>query len=281
MWDRFSYVCRKAHVTSGEWNTAAARIARINKESESSFYGDQLQADSLPKKLLEKVGQLPNEDDAKHVLSVYGDLDISRYLILPARLQRVTVYLFFVTLVFFLMSTIYAVKVVPSFVGVFESLDVSVPADLVLFERYGVFYTLFVVLLLSLNSIVGITFKKIYSFQSGYENGLVFKFFSFSGIRQSYLRLIKILSFPIQFQLAEKNSNDSKISRHLIDAKKSGLCITTEMQALVKIETQTLSRLCERQMQIMSTIVSLLIVLAVFFFLSSAYLPLFSAGETL
>lgn len=54
--------------------------------------------------------------------------------------------------------------------------------------------------------------------------------------------------------------------------------LAIEMQALMKVEVALLLSRCEKQMRLMSTLVAVVIVIAVFIFLVGAYSPMFMMG---
>ena len=69
------------------------------------------------------------------------------------------------------------------------------------------------------------------------------------------------------------------VTRHLQAVKDSNMCVSKEMQELIEIEMQSLLESCEDQMKVVSIAVALVVVSAIFFFLVSAYSPIFILGE--
>ena len=120
-WERFSYICRKVNSTLEEGETVSECIARVEKEPSCSFYGDVIRTDSLPREILNGIGRLYSVDEAKDAIRVYSELDLSERLAEPMQFKRVTIYLAFVIVVFFLVSGIYQLKVAPTFLETFET----------------------------------------------------------------------------------------------------------------------------------------------------------------
>ena len=57
--------------------------------------------------------------------------------------------------------------------------------------------------------------------------------------------------------------------------------VAVEMQELLQIEMRFLLEKCELQMKYISILVASVVVSAIFFFLASAYSPIFVLGETI
>jgi len=197
----------------------------------------------------------------------------------PIRFQKVIAYLSYVTLIFYIVVGVYQLKVTPSFIEVFENFGISTPNHLLFFQDYWGYFVLIVSLFLISALLIGFKIKKLFSFNVGVENSLVVKYFVFRNIRKSYLRVISILEFPTLSSSQLVNKNDNPLTCHLETVRKSDMCVSREMRELIEIEMQSLLESCEKQMKIVSTSVALIIVAAIFFFLVSAYSPIFILGE--
>ncbi len=100
----------------------------------------------------------------------------------------------------------------------------------------------------------------------------------FNKIQQSYLRVIELLQAPMDFY--SKEDQQRQMTKHLLSIKQSDMSVTTEMRALIDLERRYLLEQAEFQMKTMSVIVAIIVVISIFFFLSSAYSPIFILGET-
>jgi len=190
------------------------------------------------------------------------------------------IYLAYVTFVFFIVSLIYQLKVAPTFLGAFETFEISIPSHLLFYRDYWLYFMLVISVLLVVSLIIGSTLRGLFKFKQGRENGLVFRFLVFKGIRGSYLKIIEIINFPVLSAHGYAVSKNNEISVHLSDIQNAGLSLAVEMQALIKSEVQLLLSRCERQMRVISVLVAVIVVVAIFFFLVSAYSPIFVLGET-
>lgn len=278
-WDRFAYICRKAKGSLKAEESVVECISRIENESSCRLYGEDINRKSLSRNLLNKIGAIPDKNEAIKVLDTYSKIDILQHLAQPLQLKRVTIYLAYVTFIFFIISLIYQFKVTPTFLGLFQSLELPTPTHLLFYRDYWQYFILFIFMVLALSLIIGHTLRGLFKFQQGRENGLILRFFAFSGIRESYLRIIEVLSYPVSSIQSDRASNGSEITDHLSEIAASEMDLAVEMQVLIKIEAMSLLNRCERQMRFILTVVGVTIIVAIFFFLSSAYSPIFIMGE--
>ena len=95
------------------------------------------------------------------------------------------------------------------------------------------------------------------------------------------MKVIEILQYPIA-RTNEKNSGaTSELIQHLQEIEASNMSVAVEMQELLRVEMRFLLEKCEQQMKYISVLVVLIVVSAIFFFLASAYSPIFVLGETI
>ncbi len=280
-WERFGYICRKVSSTLQEGETVSECITRVEKEPGCNLYGDAIRAGSLPRKILNDIGHLYSNDEAKDVIKIYSELDLSERLEEPMQFKRVTVYLALVVVVFFFVSEIYQLKVAPTFLETFETFDVSIPHHLMFFRDYWNFFMVSVFSMLGLALCVGYILRGLFQFKRGCEKGFVYRYLTFKGIRYAYENIIHTLTFPISNKSSEKGGSTSAINEHLLSIKCSGMNVGTEMKEIIRTDMNTLVDLCEKQMRYISVLIAVVVVAVIFFFLFSAYSPLFMLGETI
>lgn len=277
-WKRFGYICRKASVTLTTQEIAADVISRVENEPACSLYGGSINKNSLSRKILDKLAAVSNKDDAIKALEIYSSMDISLHLPESAQIKRVTTYLTFLTLTFVLISAIYQLFVVPSFMQAFDTFGLSVPSHLMFYRDYWHLFVIVIFVVLALSLVIGYTFRKLFKFNEGRANSLVLRFMAFRGIRASYLSIIDALLYPVG-QRGRAIPGNNKVTDHLADIDSSKMDLSVEIQAIIEAEYLTLVKLCERQMRLISIAAALLIVAAIFLFLVSAYSPIFIFGE--
>lgn len=280
-WERFGYICRKVSAGIGENESVSSCVARVGKGESCALYGKQLGRLSLPKKILDQVGSFDNKDRALSALNIYHGLNLSEKFEEPMRFKRVVAYLSYVTFVFYIVVGIYQVKVAPTFLNAFENFETSIPSHLGWYQDYWGYFFLVVSTLLISSLVIGHHLRKIFRFDLGIENCFVLKYMVFRSIRTSYMKVIEILQFPITRTDEKNGSTTSELSRHLQEVEASNMSVAVEMQELLRVEMRFLLERCEQQMKYISVLVALVVVSAIFFFLASAYSPIFVLGETI
>lgn len=278
-WERFGYICRKAKGIIKTEESVSACISRIENDDSCSLYGDKINHDSLSGNILSKIKEMDSKP-AMAALTVYSEIDMSQHLIEPMQFKRVTIYLAYVTFVFFIVSAIYQLQVAPSFFEAFETFELSTPSYLIVYRDYWQYFVLVTSALLAMSLIIGFTLRELFKFKKGIEHGIILRFFAFRGIRASYLWLLAAIEYPVSPVIDDAQSDVSKIANHLFEIEKSKMNVAVEMQAIIKSEVRLLVNLCERQMRFISVAVAVMIISAIFIFLLSAYSPIFVLGET-
>ncbi|MBU2713527.1 hypothetical protein [Zooshikella harenae] len=280
-WKRFGYICRKASVDYKEQEKISTCLSRIESEKSCDLYGSKIRIDSWPRKILDEIGNIQDKQKALDIIEIYKGLNLVNQFELPMRFKRVIGYLGFVTFFFCILVGIYQLKVAPSFLEVFENFKISIPSHLLFYQEYWKHVVLVISVMLVFSFVIAFKMKKLFVFTVGIENSFIVKFLMFRSVRESYQRIIEILRFPILFFSGAKKESDDQIVSHLQSINKSKMCISKEMQELIEIEMQSILENCERQMKLMSTVVALVVVVAIFFFLVSAYSPLSILGDIL
>lgn len=255
-------------------------MSRIENDQACELYGNDISSNSLPRKILKKIANIDNNEEAQKALGIYQELNLSKHFEEPMRFKRVVAYLSYVTFIFYVVVGIYQLKVAPSFLEAFENFDVQIPRHLAFYQDYWGCFVLMVSILLVSALMIGSHLRKLFNFHLGQENNWIVKFLVFPNIRKSYIKVINIIQFPVLGDNTPVEGEASLIVNHLNNIKELKLDVSREMQELIEIEMRVLLESCEKQMKYISITVAVIVVVAVFFFLASAYAPIFVLGET-
>ena len=278
-WERFGYICRKVTAGIGEDESVSGCIDRVDKSDACAYYGKPLHRLSLPKKILDQVGSFDSKERALAALNIYQDLNLTEQFEEPMRFKRVVAYLSYVTFIFYIVVGVYQLKVAPTFLNAFEDFQISAPNHLGWYQDYWGYFVLVVSILLISSLVIGRKLRRLFRFDLGIENSFVFKYLVFKSIRTSYLKVIDVLQFPMAHAGEQKAGNPSELVKHLHEVEASKMSVAVEMQALLRVEMRFLLEKSEQQMKYISAVVALVVVTAIFFFLASAYSPIFFLGE--
>ncbi len=278
-WERFGYICRKVSVDRENHESISECLNKVEKEKSCDLYGRKIVSNSWPRKILNGISDIKDPNRAIETIEIYKELNLTKQFEEPMRFKRVISYLSYVTFIFYIVVGVYQLKVAPSFIEAFENFDISIPRHLLFYQDYWGYFVLAVSVVLITALVMGFQVKKLFSFKAGVENNLLIKYLVFKNVRNSYLRVTDILGFPILCSSQLKGQSDNPITSHLQIVKNSNMCVSTEMRELIEIEMKSLLDSCERQMKFVTISVALIVVAAIFFFLASAYSPIFILGE--
>lgn len=280
-WERFGYICRKASVESKENESVKECLIRVENEKSCDLYGDKFKSNSWPRKILDEIGNIQDESAAKDAIQIYKNINLTLHSEAPMKFKRVIAYLSYVVFVFYIVSAIYYIKVVPTFIDFMEGFNTSIYNQFILYEKYFDYFILFFSVLLIFALMVGSQVNKLFKFNIGFENDFIIRYVLFPSIRKSYAKIVNVLEFPTLCSVKFNTKNSNQVTSHLRQVKDSNMCVAKEMQVLIEIEMQELLINCEKQMKVISFVVAITVVSAIIFFLVSAYSPIFMLGDTI
>lgn len=278
-WKRFGYICRKASVDCGKKESISECLNRIESEESCALYGDKIASGSWPRLMLDVFGRIRDRQEAQALIDIYKNLNLASSFEEPMRFKRVIIYLTYVSFIFYMVVAIYQLKVAPTFISTFREFELSTPGYLSIYRNYWTYFVSSLSLLLFFALLIGFQMRNIFKFEMGLEGGFTMRYLMVRSIRRSYLRIVSILRFPMLDHDQARGEVDNLIIAHLQSVKDAGMCVSREMQELIELEMQSLLGGCERQMKFLSIAVALIVITAIFFFLVSAYSPLFVMGE--
>ena len=278
-WDRFHFLCRRYNqlLQSGEvFREAAVQVESTNGVE---LYGDPLKIDTIQFKLIHSLKAFSDPQQIKKVTDIYGQLDFSSILDEPPKLRKAKAYIIFVTIVFFIVYVIYHFFVTPVFISMFESFQMAPPDYMVWYVKN--WYLPIVVVF----SLIGILFaicyqvNNLYKFKVSSPDSVFYRFFIPGRIKKSYSNIIEIVSFPLSREMNQAEHQKTIISRYLEQVEEAGLNLVTEIHILLRREGKNLAKYTERFVLSMMVVMFILIIVSIFFFLSSAYAPIFMMGS--
>src|SRR5690606_6147809 len=214
-----------------------------------------------------------NRENAISALRIYGQLGVAGQLDEPLQFKRIVAYLGLVVLVFHVVGAVYALRVIPAFtevLGTFEG--VQLPARLVYFQEYWMTQTALMSLLLLVCMLSVLEVRLLFRFRGDVEKRPSGRLLLGPGINPAYRRVQSVLCFPVE--LGTGSSGDA-VMEQLSRARSAGRAMSIEVRESLHVEMRELVRRCERQLQVMSCAVGLVVRLSVSLFIVSAYSPVF------
>lgn len=275
-WERFQYICRRSHELFRRGESVSDAIRSAQGERGASLYGEDFSKGSLPGKLLEEITTLSDRDKIASVLKVYGELRLDRDLALPPHFRRASLYLVLVMLVFSMAFGIYFVKVMPTFMDIFESQGMAKVPALEFFVRYSGYLYNLVLVAAVLVLLLGRHIKKLLSYEEKSTSSGFYQLMTLPEIHRRHRRIVAAIRYPIT---GSENGAKDLVASHLKNIENSGMSVAYEMQRVIGEESRRLLQACERQMRMMIAFIGIAVVLMAGYFLYSAYTPLFLLGE--
>ncbi len=278
-WERFHYICRRTLHEIGEHESINECIERVEKSTACDFYGRSGKADSISQNLLMEIKNKSDRSEAINTLEIYSAMDLSNLLTESIHFRRVVAYLALILTLFICISGIYQYVVTPAFLEVFESFNITIPAELVFYQDYWIYFVVLILIVMSLSLYIGQTLKKIMAFKVNLLNTFFVQFFVSRKIKCSYASILEAIFYPVSITSSQTGNKVCNIDEHLKDIEQAGMDLAIEISSIVKLERNKLVDKSEKFMNILSAIIAISVIYIVLNFLASAYSPIFSLGE--
>lgn len=222
-----------------------------------------------------------SKEDIKKVLEIYSQLDVSELDNKPAKIKRVGVYLGYLAVMFFVMSSIYMVFVVPQTREMFNNFNLGMPADFIWFvDNWGtIFVSISSLIIISL--LINLTIKRMFEYQVDISKSLIYRTLIPKNIKSNYQKLISLIQLPLLLARSKKDGISDDIIDHFRTEKFNEIEVTETLSLLIKNNINNLVLLSEAYIRRIYIVISVLIVFCIFKFVSSVYAPIFILGETI
>lgn len=279
-WSRFKYHCLEVKRRLDQNQAVKVAFDSASNSVLAKVLGGELKRNSLPKVIL---AELENKHDAalavKQAVEVYHGLDFSMLSAEPSRIRRVGIYITYLSFMYLVFSSIYAVFVIPKALSMIEGLNMQVPASFAWFSQFWNVLALLIFGLLLGAFLISRTLKALFEYRHGIEHSLVYRMLLPSTLKRQYQSLIGLLRLPLMLSQVN-NAGDSP---ELVSYFKNEKYSTKEMSdCLSLLVNSTLERTlisAETLLRRIYVTATVLVIFSIFIFISSAYAPIFMLGE--
>lgn len=278
-WIRFNYICRRLGAVAQMNNTTQQDIQQIETEPGTELYGEAIPVNSLGRHLLNKLSKLTPGPQLNTAISVYGGLNLAPLIDEPKAFIRYVYYLYIVSSIYFVVSWIYQFYVTPAMNDMLVSLSADISTASSSYYQYWPYYQTAIAIALVLIAFYCFVLRRLFKFKQGQENSLLFRFFISKGVKESYRNVVGLLTYPVQQPIEQPVNLAEPYFSHLKNIEQSKMNLATELQALIKTEAQKFHKKTEQQIQRLLVCAWIIIIAAIYVFLSNAYAPIFVLGE--
>lgn len=269
-WMDFHFSCRYLSTQLSAGNDLKSAQNIFLKE-----YRTFLSGNPLNNEIYRKVISINNVKEQQKLLSTYGLLNLSWDNSGINKLSNIRNYIFLLNFIFLLLSSICLIYVIPTFKEIFQMMDVPIIKQLDNFIIYWVlsFSLLAVVSLgiLRLNDII----NRLDLFSSS----ITLSFLSKTILSKKVTIQIHKIEALIYAPFNERRNQYSDQANTLITMlKRDNLDLFTELQFQFNKESKLLTKLINSQVTKLMCLFSIIVIAAIYNFISSLYAPLFYIG---
>lgn len=222
-----------------------------------------------------------SKEDTEKVLKIYSQLDVSELDHKPSKLKRVGVYIGYLAVMFFVMSSIYMIFVVPQTLEMFDNFNLGVPDDFIWFvNHWGVIFV-GISSLIIISLLINLKIKKMFEYQVDISKSLIYRTLIPSDIKSIHQKLISLIQLPLLLVKSKKDGVCDDVIEHFNNENFNEIEITETLSLLIKDNINNLVLLSEAYIRRVYIVVAVLIVFCIFKFVSSVYAPIFVLGEAI
>lgn len=281
-WSRFKFYCNEVSrlLEKGEEVIPAfenAKASVLSKEFGPDLKSEEIQSSILTS--LKNDGYTNNE--VKEALKIYDGLDVSELVHKPSRIRRVGIYIGYLTVMYFVLSSIYFVYVIPQMISMFESMEQPTPESFTWFIDNWTAILMSVITLLVGAFLVSRKVKEIFEYKKGTENSIIYRFMLPKKIKARYERLISLINLPLHIVKNKSDGINDHVIQHYHSEKYSASEISNSLSILISENINNLISHSESYIRRIYVVVAILIIFSIYEFVSSAYAPIFVMGEVL
>jgi len=281
-WSRFKFYCNEVRRLLARGEDVIPAFESAKSSVLSKEFGPEINPQEIQASILT---DLKNEnytnEEVKKALEIYDGIDVSELVHKPARIRRVGIYIGYLTFMYFVLSSIYFVYVIPQTVSMFETMKITAPESFIWFVNNWATILVIVMAFLVGAFLVSRVVKEIFEYKKGVEKSIIYRFILPKRIKSRFERIVSLIQLPLHIA---KNKNDG-INDHIIEyyqaEKYSSKEISDSLSILINENISHLILHSEAYMRRIYVVISILVILSIYEFVSSAYAPLFVMGGVL
>ncbi len=279
-WSRFKFYCNEVPRQLKSGNEVISAFECAEASIISKEFGAELKPHGLQASIITslKSNNYANEE-AKVALQIYDGLDVSELAREPSRIRRVGIYIGYLTLMYFVLSSIYFVYVIPQTVSMFETMDIPAPESFLWFvDNWSTILIIIMALLVGI-FLVSQKVKEMFEYKKGIESSIIYRLLLPKKIKLQYEKLISLIYLPLHIASNKCDGVNDHIIQHYHSEKYSTAEISDSLSILINENVNNLILLSESYMRRIYVVVALLVIFSIYEFVSSAYAPIFVMGE--
>ncbi|WP_077530317.1 hypothetical protein [Vreelandella utahensis] len=273
VWERFHHICRRSLAPLRPGEPVAARIKAIEADPDTAFYGARLKPGTLPRRILDRISEDPNQERALRLLQFYASLDLAAEPVEPLRLRRIARYLVWMAVLSAALFGIYQFLMQSPFRPLSEeALQATTSSLVALLSEYSAVVALVAAVLLGVGLVLGRVLRGLADWPSGRGRGGLICLLAFPRASALYADLEAAVLFPLG---PEAVDGKSKVAAHLWKLEEEGVDIRDEITALVRSRQRALVEVCEKQICVLYTVCVLVVAATIALFLLGVFPPIF------
>jgi type II secretory pathway component PulF len=275
-WDRFHYICRR-YTQQTEPDIS---LFDISKQTSTRLYAGPVSKQHLSLKLLEEIVALEDAKVQSKAAETYAKLDFSSFLNTPLKLRRITSYSTYLSIIFFIVITVFQFQIIPSYLGFFQEYGVKPPRSFVWLSESWALVSMGILIFILLTVYLGVKIKAIFDFTLKTQENWLSKLLLSSKIKQLSSQIYLVINTPLYLAQNIEQTKDSEWYKHLSTYDQSEQ-LGKEMTVLLQKLGAELSLECEKYLQRLNVLLVITIVISIVTFLQGTYSPIFALGDVL
>lgn len=275
-WDNFYFQCRYlAQKVSPQCDVEQAKRSLVSDYPPSSLT-QPLVHQSIADDLMIKLTRHSDIETQRKLLALYSKLPLAWSRSSVNKLWAVLSYLTLLVVLFVVMSTIYKTFVYPNFVSIFTLSERAIDPMIENYTNFWVVALLAILIPYILLLLIYTQLKKLEISPHVPLGKITTKLILSAKIDDVLQRLTALSYAPLQVSINQYSAQYTQlIKQYDVD----NLEVSQELSILLKDYQEQLTKLLNKRIRILTTLLSFFIIVGIFNFIYSLYLPIFSIGE--
>lgn len=286
-WSRFKFYCLDVHRRLAQGQAVAQAFDSAQQSVLAHHLGPDLRANTVPGVLMTALKNANSAAAVKQSVEIYQALDFSELTAKPSRLRRVGIYITYLSVLYLLFSSIYAVFVIPKMFEMVADLALTLPDSYLWFAKFWNFFALLIFGLLLMVFLINRTLNHLFEYRHQAEQSWQYRLLLPRTIKQHYAALLALLKLPFVLYHAEAAAQEaaggseasSEFVSYFQTEQYSPQTMADCLALLLQAHLENLVHAAETYLRRLYVTITLLVISSIFMFISSAYAPIFMMGD--
>ena len=283
-WSRFKFYCIDVSRRLEQAQPVAQAFTQASSSVLATELGSEPKRQDISHTLLAqlKSGEY-SASEVQQALAIYQQLDCSALSQQPSRLRRFGIYLGYLILMYFILTSVYAIFVIPVALELFEMSNMPAPSSFLWFAAHWASLGGLVLLLLVGALLLSLQVQALFQYRTGIEKSMIFRWLMPKSIKTRYAQVLALLHLPLGLAKPHADIAALQSCEKMLQYLRQEAYSMSEVSGLLSLmlseQLSALQSAAETLLRRIYIAIAIVMIFSIYMFISSGYAPLFMMGE--